>query len=44
MMNHRQKMICLLAKEYYEDSLDGLGSAVSKWMSELTVVLNVGSI
>ena len=25
-----------LAKEYYEDSLDGLGSAVSKWMSQLT--------
>lgn len=23
-------------KEYYEDSLDGLGSAVSKWMSQLT--------
>ena len=25
-----------LAKEYYEDSLDGLGSAVSRWMSQLT--------
>lgn len=25
-----------LSKEYYEDSLDGLGSAVSKWMSRLT--------
>lgn len=25
-----------LSKEYYEDSLDGLGSAVSKWMSQLT--------
>ncbi|MFR8428406.1 MAG: hypothetical protein ACLVCH_13405 [Roseburia inulinivorans] len=25
-----------LAKEYYEESLDELGSAVSKWMSQLT--------
>ena len=31
-----EREIDRLAKEYYEDSLDGLGSAVSKWMSELT--------